>query len=242
MSPELINGQQYDVKSDVWALGCLIFELCAFKPPFHQAQTQQELAGLIRDGRVPPLPSAYSPNLAQVIRHMLRQDPKQRPHTRQILNLPDVRFQLKVIDLRRTQARLNMEVASHKAREAALQERSQLLMQRQEEIVRAQEDVRRRHEAVLEREQQVALREKKVAQERQSLLVEKNRLAQALGMSFNSVGSDSSDVEDEENLPPPGSTASTPSSGGQDDDQAIKRVASRPSLVPRRPLEDRRSM
>lgn len=29
MSPELINGQPYDVKSDIWALGCLIYELCA---------------------------------------------------------------------------------------------------------------------------------------------------------------------------------------------------------------------
>ena len=29
MSPELINGQPYDIKSDVWALGCLIYELCA---------------------------------------------------------------------------------------------------------------------------------------------------------------------------------------------------------------------
>lgn len=29
MSPELINGQPYDIKSDVWALGCLIYEICA---------------------------------------------------------------------------------------------------------------------------------------------------------------------------------------------------------------------
>lgn len=29
MSPELINGQPYDIKSDIWALGCLIYELCA---------------------------------------------------------------------------------------------------------------------------------------------------------------------------------------------------------------------
>jgi serine/threonine protein kinase len=29
MSPELINGMPYDVKSDIWALGCLIYELCA---------------------------------------------------------------------------------------------------------------------------------------------------------------------------------------------------------------------
>lgn len=31
MSPELINSQAYDHKSDIWALGCLIYELCAWQ-------------------------------------------------------------------------------------------------------------------------------------------------------------------------------------------------------------------
>ncbi|CAE6499283.1 unnamed protein product [Rhizoctonia solani] len=31
MSPELINEKQYDTKSDIWSLGCLIYELCAQK-------------------------------------------------------------------------------------------------------------------------------------------------------------------------------------------------------------------
>ncbi|WFD32052.1 hypothetical protein MSPP1_003094 [Malassezia sp. CBS 17886] len=29
MSPELAAGQQYDIKSDIWALGCIVYELCA---------------------------------------------------------------------------------------------------------------------------------------------------------------------------------------------------------------------
>lgn len=39
MSPELINGMPYDVKSDIWALGCLIYELCA-------GQYVREISGL----------------------------------------------------------------------------------------------------------------------------------------------------------------------------------------------------
>ena len=48
MSPELMQEKSYDSKSDIWSLGCLIFELCALKPPFHEAKTHAELSILIR--------------------------------------------------------------------------------------------------------------------------------------------------------------------------------------------------
>ncbi|KAM0748631.1 kinase-like protein [Meredithblackwellia eburnea MCA 4105] len=73
MSPELINGQPYDIKSDIWALGCLIYELCAGHPPFHEARTQPELAVMIREGKIPDLPKAYTPHLGQVVKAMLKQ-------------------------------------------------------------------------------------------------------------------------------------------------------------------------
>ena len=80
MSPELINAQQYDVKSDIWAFGCLIYELCARQPPFAEARTQPELAKLIRDGRIPSLPEGYSPNLGSLVKAMLRQNVR-LPHS-----------------------------------------------------------------------------------------------------------------------------------------------------------------
>jgi len=48
MSPELMQEKSYDSKSDIWALGCLIYELCALKPPFHEAKTHAELSICIR--------------------------------------------------------------------------------------------------------------------------------------------------------------------------------------------------
>jgi len=48
MSPELMQEKAYDTKSDIWSLGCLIYELCAFKPPFHEAKTHSELNMCIR--------------------------------------------------------------------------------------------------------------------------------------------------------------------------------------------------
>ena len=67
MSPELVSESSYNSKSDIWALGCLIYELCAlecvslfddlpFRPPF-QAKTQEALASRIQVGNPPQLPS-----------------------------------------------------------------------------------------------------------------------------------------------------------------------------------------
>ena len=43
MSPEVIQEKAYDSKSDIWSLGCLIYELCALHPPFHEAKTHAQL-------------------------------------------------------------------------------------------------------------------------------------------------------------------------------------------------------
>lgn len=91
MSPELMQERAYDSKSDIWSLGCLIYELCALKPPFHEAKTHAELSIFIRsvvdcltparqknlnsrscrNGRIPPLPKGYSQALSSVIKAML---------------------------------------------------------------------------------------------------------------------------------------------------------------------------
>ncbi len=34
MSPELCEGQPYNEKSDIWSLGCVLYELCTLKHPF----------------------------------------------------------------------------------------------------------------------------------------------------------------------------------------------------------------
>ncbi|KIJ59716.1 hypothetical protein HYDPIDRAFT_162091 [Hydnomerulius pinastri MD-312] len=85
MSPELMQEKAYDSKSDIWSLGCLIYELCALKPPFHEAKTHAELSIFIRNGRIPPLPRGYSQALSSVIKAMLNLNPAMRPSAAQLL-------------------------------------------------------------------------------------------------------------------------------------------------------------
>ena len=35
LSPEIVHGQSYDYKSDVWSIGVLLYEMCALQPPFN---------------------------------------------------------------------------------------------------------------------------------------------------------------------------------------------------------------
>ncbi|KAL7409088.1 kinase-like domain-containing protein [Mrakia frigida] len=96
MSPELFNESAYDAKSDIWALGCVIYEMVALHPPFHLAKTHNDLANQLRSRRIPPLPRNVSPHLSQIIMKMLSFDPAQRPSAKELMQLPMMQAQRKV--------------------------------------------------------------------------------------------------------------------------------------------------
>ena len=70
MSPEQINESKYNEKCDIWSLGCILYELCALRPPF-VAQNPTALALKIKDGRYERIPSRYSDELQRTISWML---------------------------------------------------------------------------------------------------------------------------------------------------------------------------
>lgn len=61
-SPEVWQDRPYDLKSDIWSLGCVLYEMCALQPPF-RGNDMQQLFRKICEGRVPLLPSNYSRDL-----------------------------------------------------------------------------------------------------------------------------------------------------------------------------------
>ena len=66
MSPEQINEQKYNEKSDIWSLGCIIYEMAALRPPF-KAQNHLSLAMKIKAGKFDRIPETYSDELWRVI-------------------------------------------------------------------------------------------------------------------------------------------------------------------------------
>ena len=94
MSPEICAAERYTLHSDIWSLGCVMYELCARKPPF-DAKTHFHLVQKIKDGRVDPLPSIYSPELQHAIKSCLKTNPLQRPDTAALLSLPIMRLMRK---------------------------------------------------------------------------------------------------------------------------------------------------
>lgn len=94
MSPEICAAERYTLKSDVWSLGCIIYELCSREPPFN-AKSHYQLVQKIKEGKTSSLPKVYSKDLYEVIKSCLRVNPDERPSTADLLNLPVVRLMRK---------------------------------------------------------------------------------------------------------------------------------------------------
>jgi serine/threonine protein kinase len=75
MSPEICKEQAYDRKSDVWALGCILYELCTLKRAFDGGSLPALMLNILR-GRYPPVPPRYSSQLRQLVDQLLRAEPR----------------------------------------------------------------------------------------------------------------------------------------------------------------------
>ncbi|XP_040904816.1 NIMA-related kinase 12 [Toxotes jaculatrix] len=96
LSPELCRDVPYSSKSDIWALGCLLYEICALRPPF-AASNLLSLLYKITQGEYNPVPNMYSDNISSLIKRMLRLNPENRPSAACILSIACVRHHVENI-------------------------------------------------------------------------------------------------------------------------------------------------
>jgi Protein kinase domain len=86
MSPEIFKNKPYNHKSDIWALGCVLYEMTTLNHAF-DATSLNGLASKIVKGRYPPVNAKYSTPLKDLIGKMLSIAPADRPDLEKILTL-----------------------------------------------------------------------------------------------------------------------------------------------------------
>ncbi|NXE66173.1 NEK11 kinase, partial [Calcarius ornatus] len=93
MSPEVLKHQGYNTKSDIWSLGCILYEMCCMNHAF-TGQNFLSVVLKIVEGETPSLPDRYPSKLNAVLCSMLSKNPSLRPAAAEILKSPYIDEQL----------------------------------------------------------------------------------------------------------------------------------------------------
>src|SRR5262249_11428673 len=90
MSPEQVMGEDVDVRTDVWAFGCVLYEMLTAKPAFPGRSVSEAVAAVLRDAPDwSALPARTPPNITRLLRRCLRRDPHDR-----LQHIGDARLEL----------------------------------------------------------------------------------------------------------------------------------------------------
>ena len=82
------RDEPYDFKSDIWSLGCVVYEMISLKPPF-QAEDMQGLFKAVLKGQYRKLPKQYSKDLNTLIQMMLNITAAKRPTCAELMSMPE---------------------------------------------------------------------------------------------------------------------------------------------------------
>jgi len=85
ISPEVCKGEAFSTKTDIWSLGCILYEICTNRKPF-DGTSDDHLKTKIISYAHPQLPAEkFSPELNHVYNSCMIKDQEIRPSARQIL-------------------------------------------------------------------------------------------------------------------------------------------------------------
>ncbi|XP_023269091.1 serine/threonine-protein kinase Nek1 isoform X1 [Seriola lalandi dorsalis] len=87
LSPEICENKPYNNKSDIWALGCVLYEMCTLKHAFEAGNMKNLVLKIIR-GSYPPVSVHYSQELRSLLAHLFKRNPRERPSVSSVLDKP----------------------------------------------------------------------------------------------------------------------------------------------------------
>ena len=167
MSPEQIDETKYNEKSDIWSLGCFLYELTTFHPPF-EAKNQIMLAMRIKSGKVEKINKRYSEELWRVITWMLTVNYNNRPSSEDLLNIPEVCIRLRekrikdtLYKLKLFEEKLNQRDKEQKEKEESLNEKEKNLKEKENELKEKENELKEKENELKEKENELKEKEKK---------------------------------------------------------------------------------
>ncbi len=87
LSPELCEGKPYNFKSDIWALGCILFEILALRKLFEGSNLPAVVMKIMK-GVYDPVPSQYDGKVSALVKSCCSIDPNNRPDMNSIVCIP----------------------------------------------------------------------------------------------------------------------------------------------------------
>ncbi len=91
MSPEICQNHPYSFKSDVWSLGCILYELCTLEHPFKSNNLLNLVYKIVHEDPE-PIPQQYSGDLGALAGLLLQKMPEDRPMLDQLLQVDFVKW------------------------------------------------------------------------------------------------------------------------------------------------------
>jgi eukaryotic-like serine/threonine-protein kinase len=109
MSPEQARGQSVDTRTDIWAFGCVLYEMVAGRPAFRRGTRSETVAAILeREPEWQALPPATSPGVRRLLQRCLEKDPERRPS-----DMREIRVELEATqEARRTAAGRSRRIAA----------------------------------------------------------------------------------------------------------------------------------
>lgn len=95
LSPEICRRQPYSHKSDMWSLGCVLYELCSLQLAFPAPDFVSLVASIVRGG-VRALPKHFSPKLTDLVQVLLRPVPDRRPSAETLIQCAKLEKEVKI--------------------------------------------------------------------------------------------------------------------------------------------------